>query len=133
MPITPVLDAHTFIWYLGGSSRLSAKAKQILDAAKDEIALPIIALAEAYWIAERRKAALSLADITNALNADLRITVIPLDRAILERSVSLTSIHEMHDRLIVATALTLMSQGKAVQLLTCDGNITASILVPVVW
>jgi PIN domain nuclease of toxin-antitoxin system len=108
MLITPILDAHAFLWYIGGSPRLSAKAKQILDDAKGEIALPIIALAKVYWISEHKKVDISLEDITEALNADLRIVVAPIDRAILERSIKLTAIHEMHDRLIVATALALM-------------------------
>jgi len=38
----------------------------------------------------------------------------------------LLSITEMHDRLIVATAIVLENQGETVGLLTCDRNITAS-------
>ena len=53
--------------------------------------------------------------------------------SILDLSLNLTSIAEMHDRQIVATALQLASASSSVALLTCDRNITASGLVPVVW
>jgi hypothetical protein len=39
----------------------------------------------------------------------------------------------MHDRQIVATALVLASKGEIVQLLSCDKNIIASGLVPIIW
>jgi hypothetical protein len=53
--------------------------------------------------------------------------------SILDLSLNLTAVAEMHDRQIVATALQLASAGSSVALLTCDRNITASGLVPVVW
>jgi hypothetical protein len=56
-----------------------------------------------------------------------------LDRTILDLSLTLTTIREMHDRQIVATALFRARLGASVALLTCDGNITASGLVPIVW
>ncbi len=51
----------------------------------------------------------------------------------IERTISLSKIAEMHDRQIVATVLVLESQGETVALLTCDQNITASGLVTIVW
>jgi hypothetical protein len=70
-----------------------------------------------------------LADV----DADPRIVLVPLDRAILDISLTLTPISEMHDRQIAATALHLAGAGPAVPLLTCDANITASGLVSIVW
>jgi hypothetical protein len=68
-----------------------------------------------------------------ALNADPRFSVVPLDQATVERSIALTTIGEMHDRQIVATALLLVEAGEAVSLLTADRNITASGVIPCVW
>src|SRR5258708_6086862 len=62
-----------------------------------------------------------------------RITFLPLDRAIIERSNSLTTIGEMHDRQIVATALELQDQSETVAVLTKDANITASGVVAILW
>ena len=71
--------------------------------------------------------------LLSAVSADSRVMVYPLDRAVIDRSINLETIHEMHDRQIVSTALVLQNQGEIVSVLTCDQNITASGLVPVVW
>jgi hypothetical protein len=95
--------------------------------------LPIIALAEAYWIVERGRTAIpSVADLVADVDADPRIVLVPLDRAILDLSLTLATITEMHDRQVVATVLYLARKGSSVVLLTCDGNITASGTVPII-
>jgi hypothetical protein len=66
-------------------------------------------------------------------NAQTVMQDVPLDRAILNISLTLTSVSEMHDRQITATALHLARAGSRVPLLTCDANITFSGLVPGVW
>ncbi len=49
-------------------------------------------------------------------------------------STGLREVGEMHDRLIVATAVNLLEGGAiAVTLITTDEDIQASGLVPVVW
>lgn len=129
-----VLDTHTLIWYLEGNPRLSAKAKTPMDDPASILYLPIIALAEACWIVERNKCAIpSVNNLTTDVDCDARIITIPLDRTILDLSCSLTAINEMHDRLIVATAIHLGGSSKSLPLISCDGNITVSGLVPVVW
>jgi len=77
--------------------------------------------------------ALIVSDVLTAIDNDTRITVVSLDRRVIERSDGLTTIGEMHDRQIVATALLMQDQGETVDLLTKDGNITASGLVTIVW
>ncbi len=57
----------------------------------------------------------------------------PLDWAVIERSNTLTTIGEMHDRQIAASAVLLGEAGESVALLTTDLNITASGVVPIVW
>ena len=61
------------------------------------------------------------------------MAIYPLDQDVIEMTMSLSGINEMHDRQIAATALVLASKGEVVQLLTCDQNITASGLVAIVW
>lgn len=102
--------------------------------ADSQLVLPAIALAEAAWIVERGRTSIpSVTALLNAIHADPRVIVYALDNAVIEQSVQLSTIHEMHDRQIVATALVLQQQGEIVTLLTCDQNITASGLVTVVW
>lgn len=128
------MDTHALIWYLEGSSRLGVNAKAVLDDPDSELLLPVIALAEACWIVERGRT--NIPSVTNLLedvDADPRITIVPLDRVALDVSLTLTSIGEMHDRQIVALAVQMQNKGETVALLTKDANIVASGLVPVVW
>ena len=129
-----VIDTHALIWFLEGNQRLGTQAQAILSHLDSQLVLPAIALAEAAWIVERRKTSIpSVNALFNAINRDRRIVVYPLDRTIINQTLSLLSIHEMHDRQIVATAMILQNQGETVVLLTCDGNITASGVISVIW
>jgi PIN domain nuclease of toxin-antitoxin system len=122
------------VWYLLGSPRLGANARAVMHDTGSLLHLPVIALAEACWAVQRGKCAIpSVAALLGDIDADPRITLVPLDRAILEISVTLSTIGEMHDRLIVATTLHLSGDGPTVALLTCDANISASGLVPIIW
>jgi hypothetical protein len=63
-----------------------------------------------------------------------------LDQAVIEQTIQLSAVNEMHDRQIVSTALLIQAlgsacrtQGEQVSLLTCDQNITAASLVTIVW
>jgi PIN domain nuclease of toxin-antitoxin system len=129
-----VVDTHALVWFLEGNPRLGANARAVLQDPVSRLYLPVIALAEACWVVERGRCTIpSVAALLADVDADPRLAVVPLDRAILDRSHPLSAISEMHDRLIVATALQLASTGSAIPLLTCDTNITASGLVPLVW
>ena len=128
------LDAHALIWYIENNPRLGPNAGIIMDDPANRFYLPIIALVEACHIVARGRTTIpSVADLLSDVDADSRIILVPLDRAILDVSLTLTTVTEMHDRLIVATTLYLAVSGESVALLTCDGNITASGLVPILW
>ncbi|UNU26320.1 type II toxin-antitoxin system VapC family toxin [Microcoleus vaginatus] len=129
-----VIDTHALIWFLEGNQRLGTQVQAILSNLDSQLVLPAIALAEAAWIVERGKTSIpSVNALFNAINSDSRIAVYPLDRTIINQTLSLLSIHEMHDRQLVATAMILQNQGETVALLTCDGNITASGVISVIW
>jgi PIN domain nuclease of toxin-antitoxin system len=134
MTVKYVVDTHALIWFLEGNSRLGKSARAILSNIDSRLVLPAIALAEAAWIVERGRTTIpSVEALLNAIAGDLRISVYPLDQAVVECSTVLFAVNKMHDRQIVATALVLQSQSEEVVLLTCDQNITASKLVPIVW
>lgn len=67
------------------------------------------------------------------VDADPRVVVLPLDRTVLDKTLGMTAITEMHDRQIVATALCLADKGETVAVLTKDRNIQMSGLAPIVW
>jgi PIN domain nuclease of toxin-antitoxin system len=134
MPTNFVIDTHCLIWFLEGNPRLGVKARAVMQDPASQLSLPVIALAEACWIVGKGKT--SIPDVKSLLtdvDADPRILLIPLDRPILDISLTLSAIDEMHDRQITATALHLASSGDPVALLTRDVNITTSNLVPTLW
>lgn len=133
MTIRHIIDTHTLLWYVTDDPLLGKNAGIILDDQASNLVLPAIVLAEACFIIERGKVKLALSLLLAAIDSDPRLTFVPLDRNIIERTTSLTSIIEMHDRQIVATALVLAQNGDTVAVLTKDNNITSSGLVPVVW
>ena len=70
--------------------------------------LPVIAWAEACWAVQSGKTTIaSVPALLADVDADARIQLVPLDRAILNISLTLSSISEMHDRQVAATALHL--------------------------
>jgi PIN domain nuclease of toxin-antitoxin system len=134
MPIDYVVDAHALIWFLEANSRLGAAAKAVMEDPGSILHLPVIALAEACWVVEKKRCAIpSIADLIIDIDTDKRFMLVPMDRRILDVSTTLTGIHEMHDRLIAATFLVLQSTGVAASLLTRDPNIVASGIGPIVW
>jgi PIN domain nuclease of toxin-antitoxin system len=76
-----VVDTHALIWFLEGNPRLGINAKAILADSASQLVLPAIALAEAVWIVDRARTSIpSVVDLLNAVNADPRITIYPVDR-----------------------------------------------------
>lgn len=129
-----VVDTHALVWYLEGNQRLGSSAKTILADPSSELVLPMIALAETCWLVEHGKSTISsVPDLLAAVEADPRIEITPLNREILDRSLGLALIDEMHDRQIVASALVLQDKGATVALLTRDVVIRNSGLVTVIW
>lgn len=134
MAVKYVLDTHALIWYLEGNPRLSARTKALIDDPASDLVLPIIALAEAVFIVERGKTGIPDAQtLLGRVDGDRRITVHPLDRAVLNRTLNLQTIPEMHDRQIAATALLLADQGHTAFLITKDPAIFDAHAVTTVW
>ncbi|MDQ3701288.1 MAG: PIN domain-containing protein [Chloroflexota bacterium] len=122
------------VWYLEGNPRLGSRAKLILDDAAADLVLPLIALAEAAYIVERGRTSLScVTDLLERVEADRRITVSPITWDVLRQSLSAIDIPEMHDRLIVGTAMHLQQSGHTVVLLTKDTTIAMSRRAAVLW
>lgn len=128
-----VLDAHALIWYLEGNARLGANAKKVLDDTTAEMIVPIIALCEIVHVIGKGRIKIKTAkEFLDRVGLDPRFKIASLTENVLNESLSL-QISEMHDRLIVATALSEQKPDHQVSLVTCDATITASGLVPTVW
>ncbi|MBM3495963.1 MAG: type II toxin-antitoxin system VapC family toxin [Armatimonadetes bacterium] len=134
MACVAILDAHALIWFLEGNPRLSSAARALIEDPSSQLVLPAIALAEALHVVARGRTAIpSVSDLLSDLDADPRITVAALDKEIVALSATLTALPEMHDRIIVATALREAASADRVVLLSCDAAIAASGIVPIVW
>lgn len=129
-----IVDTHALVWFLEGNPRLGTNAKAVLESSASRLVVPMIVLAEACWIIEHGRTSIpSISDFLKAVDADPRVTVVALDRAILDKTLTLQAIGEMHDRQIVATALLLRDQSETVTLITKDANIRDADVVPTTW
>lgn len=129
-----VIDTHALIWFIEGNSRLGLSAKTVMDDDASEMILPTIALAEAIDIVQKKRT--SIPDVGILLNrvlSDSRIQLHPLTFDVLLQSLSAATVPEMHDRLIVATAMWLKQLGHQVSVLTKDQSIIDAALTPIVW
>lgn len=128
------MDTHALVWFLEGNPRLGMNAKSVLDDPNSELVVPVIVLAEACFLVEHGRTGIpTVTDLLAAVDADPRVVVVPLDRAVLDKTLTMTPIVEMHDRQIVATALLLVDRGETAAMLTKDADIRSSGLVPIVW
>jgi PIN domain nuclease of toxin-antitoxin system len=134
MGIKYIVDTHALVWFLEGNPRLGANARVVLADQVSELVVPVIVLLEACWMIEHGRTSIpTVGDFLETVDTDSRVVVIPLDRAVLDKTLPLTAITEMHDRQIVATVLLFVEKGERVAVLTKDSNLRDSGLVPTIW
>jgi PIN domain nuclease of toxin-antitoxin system len=128
--IVAVADTHAIIWYLYADVRLSATAKNTIDAAintGDMILVSAITLVEMVYLIEKgRIAAEALTRVANILgDPEIPIDEHPVDLVIARTlsQIERTEIPDMPDRIIAATALSL-----SVPVISRDGKIRTSTL-----
>lgn len=126
-----VTDTHSLVWYFTADSRLSKKALDAFEStiAEGMIIVPAVVLAEIMYLAKKGRIHIAFEDVLVQIEEYENITVAALDVDILRAADKLEYAFEMHDRLIVATAVYLEADG----LITKDGTIISSGIVPVVW
>lgn len=133
MQRTVVVDTHALLWFATGSKKLSFDAWAVMEAPETVLCLPAIAAAELFLLVEKSKAAISVEEVESLLTRNDRIEVLPLDYSLVRRAAGLTQFKDLHDRLIVASAIEMFEEGLAEGLVTADLTISSSGLVPIVW
>lgn len=99
-----VLDTHALFWYLTSDSKLSFKAKSAIESF-EQIIIPTIVLLEAFEICFAKNKMDLFNKLLNLLPT-ATLTVYPLDLGIVRQYALIpTSKFDMHDRVILATAL----------------------------
>ena len=125
-----VIDTHALVWYFENSPQLSPTARRSFDriAQGDEFGvIPTIVLAELMHISEKRKTRLAFAEVLARLERNPSFRITSLDKGILIRMNNLP-MFEIHDRIIVATALSFRAR-----LITRDREIRDSGVVECIW
>ena len=126
-----VVDTHALIWFLTDNKSVGNEARSILrkaDENEEMVIIPTIVLAEAFYICEKKRIGTKFKDILERIEKSLNYVSYDLDLEIILKLEELGKIKELHDRIIVATALLTNSK-----ILTKDKNIIDSKYVGFVW
>jgi len=125
-----VTDTHTIVWYFMADPRLSQNARQAFDGTitTGVIIIPTIVLAEIMYISQKRRISITFEETFSRIEMYENFRVAALEIDILKVAASIDGDLEMHDKLIVATALYFDAH-----LITKDEQITQSRVVNTVW
>ena len=125
-----VTDTHSLVWYFTDDQHLSKKALKSFESTVKEgqIIVPTVVLAEILFIAKKGRTSLSFTATVNKIGALANFEIAPLDLDVLKIAESIDASLEMHDKLIVATAIRYDAC-----LITRDEQITKSKAVKTIW
>ena len=126
-----VTDTHSLIWFLTEEyKKLGKSALEIYEEAEKRnltIIIPSIVLAETLAICEKERIEVKFEDLLNKINDSLNYVIYDLDIEILKEVVKILKGHDLHDRIIVATAVLTKSK-----IITKDEKITKSKIVEII-
>lgn len=130
-----VLDTHALIWYMGASSRLSAVAQSAIQSAiqnRMPVYVSAVSMVEIAYLSEKKRLSAELFDqVVHVLKeGNHGLVEIPFTVAMADtlRTIPVTVVPELPDRMIAATALHLN-----LPLVTCDHEIRAATMVVTIW
>jgi len=126
-----IADTHSLAWYFTKSRKLGRKAFQVFrDSTSGEgiIVVPTVVLAEIMDISEKKRIKVDYEEILEKIENSSNFEIYSLDVDVLRVARNITTIPELHDRIVVATAKLLDAK-----LLTRDENIQKSGIVEAVW
>ena len=125
-----VTDTMAIVSYLS-KRRLPPSVKQLFQSADIGLAsilIPAIVAVEVSYLSGKGRIDVSLADLKQYIDQYATYQFQPLTLEIIETSLSMTDIPELHDRLIAATARFMN-----LSLITNDPLIQASAYLKTVW
>lgn len=125
-----VTDTHSIVWYFTEDSRLSKKALEVFEGTMKQgvVIIPAVVLAKIMFIAKKGKITLTFEETLKKIEEYENFDVAPLDVDILKVADKIEAELEMHDKLIVATALHFNAA-----LITKDRSITDTGLCSTIW
>ena len=128
-----LLDTHVVVWILADPPRVSKRAKQAIDDAREQaggIFISDITLFEVANLIARRRLGLQVSLESFLEEVESRFTILPIDRHVAARSVQLPGTYPKDplDRIIGATALV-----EGCPLVTADESIRRAKVVKTIW
>ncbi len=125
-----VTDTHSLVWYFTDDQHLSKKALKSFESTVKEgqIIVPAVVLAEILFIARKDRIPLGFSATVAKIEALANFEIVPLDIDVLKIAENIDAPLEMHDKLIVATAIRYDAC-----LITRDEQITKSKAVKTIW
>ena len=123
-------DTHSLVWYFQGKKTLSLKAFSCLEEVFSQKAMghvSLIVVMEAYYISLKKKNGLNFKEFLKDLSR-AKIELVPLDVVVARECFFLPKRLEMHDKIIVATAIMTDSV-----LVTKDRTIRSLKNIKTVW
>lgn len=123
-----VSDTHAWVYYLLNKLPKKAnKAFKSVEKGKSIMFVPTIALAECIYLIEGKKITLNLKELFVKFETGRNFVPVSLNFEII-KEISKVKLEELHDRIIVATAMLLNAK-----LITKDTKIKDSELVETIW
>lgn len=125
-----VTDTHSLVWYFTEDARLSKKAFDAFEGTvkSGTVIVPAVVLAEIMFIAKKGRVTLTFEETLKKIERYENFDIAPLDAEILTIADKIEADLEMHDKLIVATALYYEAA-----LITKDELVSKSGVVSTIW
>ncbi len=125
-----VTDTHSLVWYFTEDARLSKKAFDAFEGTvkSGTVIVPAVVLAEIMFIAKKGRVTLTFEETLKKIEGYENFEIAPLDAEILTIADKIEADLEMHDKLIVATALYYEAA-----LITKDELVSKSGVVSTIW
>lgn len=125
-----VTDTHSLVWYFTEDPRLSKKAFDAFEGTvkSGTVIVPAVVLAEIMFIAKKGRVTLTFEETLKKIEEYENFDIAPLDAEILTIADKIEADLEMHDKLIVATALYYEAA-----LITKDELVSKSGVVSTIW
>jgi PIN domain nuclease of toxin-antitoxin system len=124
-------DTHSLLWAFTRPRKLGERARYAFDEianGESSLLISVIVLAELIFTIENKPIQADLNEILDAIQNTPNVEFVDFDYKAAMRLRDLSIIPEMHDRMIVATALEYQAT-----LITVDESITTSGVVDVIW
>ena len=124
-------DTHALLWWFADSPKISPKATDLFDKCeKGEITIfiPSIVVAEALSVFDKKRISFNFKKLFKQINDSENFVLVALDYPILQKMVDLKDIPELHDKIIVSTAMYLN-----LPIITKDKHLQTLSYIKTIW